>query len=92
MQNFFLPLYRSAIQFLEESSTDAWNVYTTEEFQAIRLEDHEDTESLASLGHGFVKHPPDTILNKVEEFRLLRFVIMETFCVTSSSLLASLVF
>jgi hypothetical protein len=54
----------------EESSTDAWSSFTKEEFEVFSLEDTEDTEALASMGHGFAQSAPASMLHSMQ--RIMR--------------------
>jgi len=51
----------------KESSTDAWKEYTKYDFDIISLEDLDDTEMLASMGHGFAKSPSQVLLSYLND-------------------------
>lgn len=53
---------------VEPSSVAAWQLYTDDEFQHVELEDDEDGEMLAELGHGFARCPPRTVIDRLVEW------------------------
>lgn len=50
-----------------ESSIDAWKEYAKYDFGVLSLEEVDDTEVLASMGHGFAKSPSQALLTYLNE-------------------------